>query len=103
MRNGRVFQAAFRGVQRAIEEKAREYGVPVIYVDPKNTSRLCPVHGSKIVYGDESRIGKCERGGEIWHRDVAAVWNLLLKACASAGCPLSWRPSSHRVSCRASP
>ncbi|ACL10572.1 IS element ISDka1 orfB, putative transposase [Desulfurococcus amylolyticus 1221n] len=81
----RVFQAAFRGVQRAIEEKAREHGVPVVYVDPKNTSRLCPVHGSKIVYGDESRIGKCERGGEIWHRDVAAVWNLLLKALRGGG------------------
>ncbi|ACL11800.1 IS element ISDka1 orfB, putative transposase [Desulfurococcus amylolyticus 1221n] len=81
----RVFQASFKGVQRAIEEKAREYGVPVIYVDPKNTSRLCPVHGSKIVYGDESRIGKCERGGEIWHRDVVAVWNLLLKTLRGGG------------------
>lgn len=37
----RIFQASFRGVQKAIEEKAKEYGVPIIYVDPKNTSRLC--------------------------------------------------------------
>ncbi len=81
----RVFQASFKGVQRAIEEKAREYGVPVIYVDPKNTSRLCPVHGSEIAYEDGSRVGRCTKGGEIWHRDAAAVWNLLLKALRGDG------------------
>ncbi|ACL10443.1 IS element ISDka1 orfB, putative transposase [Desulfurococcus amylolyticus 1221n] len=81
----RVFQASFKGVQRAIEEKAREYGVPVIYVDPKNTSRLCPVHRSKIVYGNKSRIGECEKGRELWHRDVVAVWNLLLRALRGGG------------------
>jgi len=53
----RVFQASFRGIQIAIEEKAREYGVPVIYVDPRNTSRMCPVHGASIVYINSSRIG----------------------------------------------
>jgi len=73
----RIFQASFRGVQEAIEEKAKEYGVPVIYVDPRNTSRTCPVHNSRIVYRKGSRIGRCSKGGELWHRDVAAVWNLL--------------------------
>ncbi len=76
----RIFQASFRGVQRAIEEKAGEYGVPVTYVDPRNTSRLCPIHGAQINYGNGSRVGRCSKGGELWHRDVAAVWNLLLKA-----------------------
>jgi Transposase and inactivated derivatives len=59
----RVFQAAFKGVQRAIEEKAREYGVPVIYVDPRNTSKVCPIHGAEIIYG-RNRHGTCSRGGE---------------------------------------
>jgi len=76
----RIFQASFRGVQRAIEEKAREYGVPVIYINPKNTSRLCPIHGTTIIHSNSSRIGKCSKGGELWHRDVVAVWNLLLRA-----------------------
>ena len=31
----RIFQASFRGVQKVIEEKAKEYGVSIIYVDPK--------------------------------------------------------------------
>ncbi len=76
----RIFQAGFRGVQRAIEEKAREYGVPVIYVNPKYTSKLCPVHGTPIIYSNGSRIGRCSKGGELWHRDVVAICNLLLRA-----------------------
>jgi len=80
----RIFQAAFKGVQRAIEEKAREYGVPVIYVNPKNTSRTCPIHGAKIVYGRD-RHGTCSKGGETWHRDAVACYNLLLRALGGNG------------------
>ena len=76
----RIFQASFRGIQRAIEEKAREHGVPVIYVNPRNTSKLCPIHNVPINYNNGSRIGKCSKAYELWHRDVVACWNLLLKA-----------------------
>ncbi len=76
----RIFQVSFRGVQRTIEEKAREYGVPVVYVDPRNTSRLCPIHNAPIIYSNGSRIGRCSKGGELWHRDVIACWNLLFKS-----------------------
>jgi len=76
----RVFQASFKGIQEAIVEKAREYGVPVTYVDPRNTSRTCPIHKSRITYSNGSRIGRCRRGGELWHRDVVSLWNLLLRA-----------------------
>jgi transposase, IS605 OrfB family, central region len=80
----RVFQAAFKGMQRAIEEKAREHGVPVIYVDPRNTSKICPIHGAEIVYG-RNRHGACSKGGETWHRDVVACYNLLLRALGGDG------------------
>jgi len=76
----RIFQASFRGVQRAIEEKAREYGVPILYVDPKNSSRICPIHKSRINYRNGSRIGRCSKGRELWHRDIVSLWNLLLRA-----------------------
>ena len=76
----RIYQASFRSVQRAIEEKAREYGVPVVYVDPKNTSKMCPVHSAKIVYSNGSRVGMCSVGSELWHRDAVACINLLLRA-----------------------
>ncbi|MDT7868031.1 MAG: transposase [Acidianus sp.] len=80
----RIFQAAFKGMQAAIEEKAREYGVPVIYVDPRNTSKVCPIHSAEIVYGKD-RHGVCSRGGETWHRDVVACYNLLLRALGGDG------------------
>jgi putative transposase len=76
----RIYQASFKGVQKAIEEKAREHGAPVIYVNPRNTSRMCPVHNARIIYSNGGRIGKCSKGGELWHRDVVACYNLLLKA-----------------------
>jgi IS605 OrfB family transposase len=76
----RIYQASFKGVQKTIEEKAREYSVSVIYVNPRNTSRTCPVHNTKIVYSNGSRIGRCSKGGELWHRDVVACYNLLFKA-----------------------
>jgi transposase len=76
----RVYQASFKGVQRAVEEKAKEHGVPVVYVDPRNTSRVCPIHNALIAYKNGSRVGRCSKGGELWHRDVVACYNLLLKA-----------------------
>jgi len=81
----RIYQAAFKGIQRAIEEKAREWGVPVVYVDPRNTSTICPIHGVEIKYNGKTRRGRCPAGGEVWHRDVAAVWNLLLRARGDGG------------------
>ena len=81
----RILQASFRSIQKAIEEKAREYGVPVIYVDPKNTSRICPIYNVRVIYSNGSRIGKCSRGGELWHRDVVACWNLLFKTLRGDG------------------
>jgi IS605 OrfB family transposase len=81
----RIYQASFKGVQKAIEEKAREHGVPVVYVNPENTSRACPIHDSLIVYENGSRIGICSRGGELWHRDVVACYNLLLRASLGDG------------------
>ncbi|MET1128336.1 MAG: IS200/IS605 family accessory protein TnpB-related protein, partial [Thermoproteota archaeon] len=81
----RVFQASFKGVQRAIEEKAGEYGVPIVYVNPRNTSKLCPIHHEPIIYSNGSRTGRCSKGGELWHRDVVAVWNLLFKALRGDG------------------
>jgi putative transposase len=76
----RIYQASFKGVQRAIEEKAREHGVPIVYVNPRNTSRMCPIHKAKIIYSSGNRVGGCSKGGELWHREVAACHNLRLRA-----------------------
>ena len=81
----RIFQASFRGIQKAIEEKAREYGVPIVHEPPKGTSTKCPIHNTPIIYNNGSRVGKCSKGKELWHRDVVACWNLFLKALRGDG------------------
>jgi hypothetical protein len=63
----------------AIIDRAREYGVPVLMVDPRNTFKICPIHNASIEYG-EGRIGICSKGGEKWHREVVALINLYFKA-----------------------
>jgi IS605 OrfB family transposase len=75
----RIYQSALKGELNAIIDKAREYGVPVLMVDPRNTSKICPIHNAPIEYG-EDRIGICSKGGEKWHREVVALINLYLKA-----------------------
>jgi IS605 OrfB family transposase len=75
----RIYQSALKGGLNTIIDKAREYGVPVLMVDPKNTSKICPIHNALIEYG-EDRIGVCSKGGERWHREVVALINIYLKA-----------------------
>jgi transposase len=72
----RIYQSALKGELNAIIDKAREYGVPVLMVDPRNTSKISPIHNTSIEYG-EARIGICSKGGERWHREVVALINVL--------------------------
>jgi transposase len=46
-------------------------------VDPRNTSKICPIHNALIEYG-EDRIGICSKGGERWHREVVALINIYI-------------------------
>jgi putative transposase len=59
----RIYQSALKGKLNAIIDKARENGVPVLKVDFRNTSKICPIHNASIEYG-EDRIGICSKGGE---------------------------------------
>jgi len=75
----RIYQSALKGELNAIMDKAREYGVPILMADPRNTSKICPIHNTSIEYG-EDRIGICSKGGERWHREVVALINIYFKA-----------------------
>jgi len=46
-----IYQSALKGELNAIIDKAREYGVLVLMVDPRNTSKICPIHKAIIEYG----------------------------------------------------
>jgi IS605 OrfB family transposase len=49
----RIYQSALKGELNAIIDKDKEYGVPVLMVDPKNTSKICPIHKAEIEYGED--------------------------------------------------
>jgi len=93
----RIYRAAFSSMKNAIVEKAREFGVPVVLVNPSYTSTVCPVHEAKIVYqpdgGDAPRVGVCEKGKEKWHRDVVALYNLRKRAGDASPVPLGSKES----------
>jgi putative transposase len=90
----RIYQAGFRGVVRAIEEKCVERGVPVVKVDPRSTSSTCPFCNSKLVRGSAPRQLKCPNCGFRSGRDVVAVLNLEKKYPTPKGLvPLAPMPS----------
>jgi putative transposase len=90
----RIYQAGFRGMVKAVEEKCLERGVPVVKVDPRNTSSTCPFCGSKLMRGDAPRQLKCPKCGFRAGRDVVAVLNLEKKYLTSKGLvPLAPMPS----------
>ncbi|MEM4056536.1 MAG: transposase [Thermoplasmatales archaeon] len=83
----RLKQAAIRGIQKRITEKALEYGVKVEFVNPKNTSKTCPKCGASLNSvtrnaqrkGWQPRILKCKKCGFSHDRDVIAAWNIAKK------------------------
>ncbi|MEM4537783.1 MAG: transposase [Thermosphaera sp.] len=83
----RLKQSAIRGIQKHVVEKALEHGVRVELVDPRNTSRKCPLCGSSLtpMTGNAQRrcwsprFVKCTKCGFTHDRDVIGAWNIALK------------------------
>ena len=69
---------AYRRLLDAIITKAVEYNVPVILVDPRDTSRTCPRCGAKLVYWH--RLGVCPVCGFTADRDTIGAMNIWLRA-----------------------
>lgn len=80
---------AYRKLQKSIVSKAIEYNVPVIFVNPKNSSSVCPRYRGKLTYSH--RLTTCPRCGLIADRDKVGVMNIWFKAfeayVAGSGCP----------------
>jgi len=81
----RIYQAGFRGMARAIEDKCLERGTPIVKVDPRNTSSTCPFCNSKLMRGNAPRQLKCPKCGFKAGRDIIAVVNLEKKYLTSKG------------------
>jgi IS605 OrfB family transposase len=75
--NGDFHSWTFRRLQQTIEYKALERGIPVVYVNPRNTSKTCPRCG----YADGANrrtqsLFRCIRCGFQHNADYVASLNL---------------------------
>ncbi|MBS7617761.1 IS200/IS605 family accessory protein TnpB-related protein [Candidatus Bathyarchaeota archaeon] len=73
--NRRLHSWNFRKLQFYVEYKAKMNGIPVVYVNPKKTSSLCPVCGGRLA-ANGHRLLKCE-WGYVNDRDIITCLNLL--------------------------
>ncbi len=71
---------SFYEFQRQVEYKAKWEGIPVYFVNPKRTSKLCPICGGKL---QEDRLNHrkllCINCGKLMDRDVVASMNIVHK------------------------
>ena len=78
---------AFGQLRRFIVYKAAQAGVPVVFVDPANTSRTCPVCGHVDKRNRRSRAEfQCRRCGHAGPADVIAARNI--RAWARGDAPM---------------
>ncbi|MEL9908025.1 MAG: zinc ribbon domain-containing protein [Desulfurococcus sp.] len=68
---------AYRKLQLAIITKALEYNVPIIFIDPRNTSSICPRCNYKLTY--IHRLAICPRCRFIADRDTIGAINIYLR------------------------
>ncbi len=73
--NGRLHRWSFRQLQTIIEYKAKLKGLRVAYVNPRNSSSLCPICGAKLS-PNGYRLLRCSNCGLKANRDVIGAWNL---------------------------
>ena len=74
--NRRLHSWNFTRLQFCVEYKAKLNGLPVIHVEPKGTSSLCPICGGKLA-PNGYRLSKCNGCGYENDRDIIACLNML--------------------------
>jgi putative transposase len=67
----------FRKLQFHIEYKAKLEGLPVVYVNPRGTSSLCPICGGRLRAPNRHRRLKCRKCRYEDDRDVIGCLNML--------------------------
>jgi len=73
----------YRRLQNAIITKAIEYNVPVVFIDPRGTSKSCYRCGTELVF--YGRLGICPKCGFIVDRDKNASLNIYKRMWGSPG------------------
>ncbi len=73
---------AYRKLIQSIEAKCTEYNVPLVYIDPKNTSKICPRCCSILRY--THGLAVCPRCGFKADRDTVGAINIYKRALQAA-------------------
>jgi len=67
-------------IQQRIENTAKRYGLSVVKVSARDTSRTCSRCGGKVSNNLKSRVGACDVCGFSLNRDVSASREIALRA-----------------------
>ena len=70
-------------IQHRIENTAKRYGLKVVKVSAKNTSRTCSRCGGKASNNSRTRVGSCIACGFELNRDVSASREIALRAISN--------------------
>jgi len=73
----------YRALQNAIITKAIEYNVPIYFINPRGTSKLCYRCGTELVF--HGRLAVCPKCGFIADRDKNASLNIHKRMWESLG------------------
>jgi IS605 OrfB family transposase len=76
---------AYRQVRQRIEQKARQHGVRVVAVDPRDTSRRCPRCGTVSAKNRVAEVFHCVGCGHHSDADTVGAVNILAKAMRFIG------------------
>ena len=74
----RLSRFAYRKLIQALESKTVEYNTPLVIVNPRNTSKTCPVCGAPLSY--QHRLALCPRRGYKADRDAVGAMNIYKRA-----------------------
>jgi len=75
--NGRLHRWSYSRLQKILEYQAKLCGLHVKYVNPRGTSKTCPICGDELEESSNGRrLRKCQRCGLEEDRDIIAVRNL---------------------------
>jgi IS605 OrfB family transposase len=76
--NGRLHRWSYSRFQKILEYQAKLCGLHVKYINPRGTSKTCPICGDELEESSNGRrLRKCKRCGLEEDRDVIAVKNLV--------------------------
>ena len=70
-------------IQSRIENTARRYGLKVVKVSAKNTSRTCSHCGGQVSHNTRTRVSSCTSCGFELNRDVSASREISLRATSN--------------------